>query len=104
MHCQGRCENVPACITVAEKIAYPIQSQLKVVVLRWGRCVRQTIWPRWKRAGICRSSRAVIIRFNDEAGDRGVVEHPMTLRERRRVVDESNDFDRFQVSVADYRA
>jgi endonuclease/exonuclease/phosphatase family metal-dependent hydrolase len=99
---QGRLESEPARITVAENIAYLVEGHVKVDVVRYEalRAANDLATPQaqWETPLL------VCGDFNDEPFDRSVAEHLKASRERERVVGETNDIDRFEDEVADYRA
>ena len=99
---QGKYRSEPVRIAVAENIAYIIESHMKVLpepyeTLRDANNLAP-VREKWETKVI------VLGDFNDEPGERSVIDHLRASKERERVIGATNDIDGFKSQTADYRA
>lgn len=99
---RGRYESEPVRIAVAEHTAFLVEDHVKVQPEEYERLRAasdiQTVRDRWERRVL------VVGDFNDEPGDRSVVEHLQASNDLDRVIGPTNDIDGFEDETADYRA
>lgn len=99
---QGKFESEPVRIAVAENLAYLVERHVKVSAQAYEelRAANDlaTVQRQWeKKILLCGD-------FNDEPGDRSVVEHLRASRELERVLGAGNDISKFAKETAAYRA
>ena len=91
---QGKYRSEPLRIAVAENIAYIIESHMKVLpeeyeTLRAANNLAPVL-EKWETKVI------VLGDFNDEPGERSVIDHLRASKERERVIGATNDINRFK--------
>jgi hypothetical protein len=98
----GRYRSEPLRIAVAEHIAYLVEAHVKVSPEEYEALRTQNniipVEQKWETKVM------VVGDFNDEPGDRSVVEHLKASHDLDRVNGETNDIDGFKKETADYRA
>jgi len=97
----GRYDSEPARITVAENIAFIVEDHVKVLPGDYEQLRAQNDLAQVQAK--FETKVMVLGDFNDEPGDRSVVEHLKASRDLDRVRGETNDIDGFK-ETADYRA
>jgi endonuclease/exonuclease/phosphatase family metal-dependent hydrolase len=99
---QGKYRSEPLRIAVAENIAYIIESHVKVLPQEYEdlRAANNLtpVQEKWETKVM------VLGDFNDEPGERSVIDHLRASKERERVIGATNDIDGFKAQTADYRA
>lgn len=98
----GKYRSEPLRIAVAEHLAYLVESHVKVEPEEYEQYrAHHDLAPvreKWETKVMLLGD------FNDEPGDRSVVEHLRASHELERVTGETNDIDRFHKETAAYRA
>jgi len=98
----GKYRSEPLRIAVAEHIAYLVESHVKVEPEEYERLRDEEndlepVMRKWETKVM------VVGDFNDEPGERSVVDHLKASNELDRVIGETNDIDGFEDETADYR-
>ncbi len=97
----GKYRSEPLRCAVAEHIAYLVEEHVKVRPQTYeGLRAQNNLDPvreKWEKKGM------VVGDFNDEPGDRSVVDHLRASNELDRVTGKTNDIDGFEDETADYR-
>ncbi len=98
----GRYRSEPIRCAVAEHIAYLVESYVKADPEEYERLRAENelsrVREKWETKVM------VVGDFNDEPGDRSVVDHLRASNDLDRVIGETNDIDGFERHTADYRA
>lgn len=99
---RGKYRTEPLRIAVSEHIAYLVESHVKVEPEEYETFREQEylnpIREKWETKVM------IVGDFNDEPGDRSVIDHLRASNNLDRVIGKTNDIDGFKTETADYRA